>query len=435
MYIDSRFAACVSDILALIVCFLENAVMRKGNPFVDTSLDPLSKLNLKETSDFVKSFPANKGGNKRNVVEAPSTPGRPVFSFSVGDNVSRKNFVPSKWNDAEKWLVSDHHSDNTAHHHHHLNGFVKSADFVSRKSSSSSNGSVIKQQTKVISEKTAEKASIFQEHRHHNGTSPSDSFDVLKDKFTNEIEPNLLKLECSEPLSESFIFKDPSSRDIGTEMTPLGSSTTSRCPTPFKSLSPPRHNTPATRSGPLDPTTKVSFDIGELQDCHLAKLKLETPFDLVASNWSSREEEEEDISKSLRHFEMSYECRKSISEPRVSTWEEDEKTKCCLRYQREEAKIQAWVDLQNAKAEAESRKLEVKIQKMRSKFEEKLMRKMAMVHRKAEELRTAAQLEHTEQIQKATTEQAKKTINQHQSMHFSGHSGSCGCFPCNNLHP
>ncbi|KAI3512462.1 hypothetical protein L1887_19778 [Cichorium endivia] len=427
MYIDSRFAAWVSDILALIV-------MRKGNPFVDTSLDPLSKLNLKETSDFVKSFPANKGGNKRNVVEAPSTPGRPVFSFSVGDNVSRKNFVPSKWNDAEKWLVSDHHSDSTAHHHHHLNGFVKSADFVSRKSSSS-NGSVIKQQTKVISEKPAEKVSIFQEHRHHNGTSPSDSFDVLKDKFTNEIEPNLLKLECSEPLSESFIFKDPSSRDIGTEMTPLGSSTTSRCPTPFKSLSPPRHNTPATRSGPLDPTTKVSFDIGELQDCHLAKLKLETPFDLVASNWSSREEEEEDISKSLRHFEMSYECRKSISEPRVSTWEEDEKTKCCLRYQREEAKIQAWVDLQNAKAEAESRKLEVKIQKMRSKFEEKLMRKMAMVHRKAEELRTAAQLEHTEQIQKATTEQAKKTINQHQSMHFSGHSGSCGCFPCNNLHP
>lgn len=29
------------------------------------------------------------------------------------------------------------------------------------------------------------------------------------------------------------------------------------------------------------------------------------------------------------------------------------------RYQREEAKIQAWVNLQNAKAEAQSRKLEV----------------------------------------------------------------------------
>jgi Remorin, C-terminal region len=29
------------------------------------------------------------------------------------------------------------------------------------------------------------------------------------------------------------------------------------------------------------------------------------------------------------------------------------------RYQREEAKIQAWVNLENAKAEAQSRKLEV----------------------------------------------------------------------------
>lgn len=31
------------------------------------------------------------------------------------------------------------------------------------------------------------------------------------------------------------------------------------------------------------------------------------------------------------------------------------------RYQREEAKIQAWVNLQNAKAEAQSRKLEVNL--------------------------------------------------------------------------
>ncbi|KAI3729025.1 hypothetical protein L6452_17671 [Arctium lappa] len=111
-------------------------------------------------------------------------------------------------------------------------------------------------------------------------------FNLIVDKFTNEVE-------CLEPLSEGFVFRDPSmvdvgtgvvdevkSRDIGTEMTPLGSSTTSRCPTIFKSLSP--HNTPASRSAP------------------------------------------------------------------------------CSRYQREEAKIQAWVDLQNAKAEAQSRKLEHK---------------------------------------------------------------------------
>lgn len=155
--------------------------MRKGNPFVD--IDPLSKLNLKETTEFVKAFPVGvKKDNKRNVVEAPPTPGRPVFSFSVGNNVTRKNPVSSKWNDAEKWLISDQNQN------HHLDGFVKSADFVSRKSTSS-NG--IKQnQSKVISE---EKVSIFKDnHHYHNSKPSSDSFDVLKGKLLNYPFPTFL---------------------------------------------------------------------------------------------------------------------------------------------------------------------------------------------------------------------------------------------------
>lgn len=124
-------------------------------------------------------------------------------------------------------------------------------------------------------------------------------------------------------------------RDIGTEMTPLGSSTTSRCPTPFKSTSPVRYNTPASRSGPLglagEGGDSATVDISQLQECHLAKLQLPSQYDSVTSNWSSREEEEEEISKSLRHFETGNECRKSISDSRAAAWEEEEKTKCCNR--------------------------------------------------------------------------------------------------------
>lgn len=126
-------------------------------------------------------------------------------------------------------------------------------------------------------------------------------------------------------------------RDIGTEMTPLGSSTTSRCHTPFISSSPARHNTPANRSGPLassDSATTGAIDIAQFQECHLAKLRLGTQFDSVTSNWSSKEEEEEDISKSLRHFEINNECPKIVSESKESrtcAWEEEEKNKCCLR--------------------------------------------------------------------------------------------------------
>ena len=122
-------------------------------------------------------------------------------------------------------------------------------------------------------------------------------------------------------------------KDVGTEMTPLGSSTTSRCHTPFKSSSPARHNTPASRSGPLSlanhDNTSCTVDPIRLEECHFAKLQLGTQYDYsVTSHWSSREEEEEEISKSLRHNAS----QKADSDCRAATWEEEEKTKCCLRY-------------------------------------------------------------------------------------------------------
>ncbi|XVF86987.1 hypothetical protein PTKIN_Ptkin18bG0084400 [Pterospermum kingtungense] len=382
----------------------------KGNPFADTFPDPLCKLNLNETSEFVKAFPMaasrnstdsrGEGGGgfldvsiqrrrgvnsvteQRRVYEAPSTPGRPVFSFS-GGNLARKSF-PSKWDDAEKWLISSsscHGSPSPAH-------TIKPPPDSSKMTKQFCDN--FKQQTEIFADKsrvteekvtkvlTSFKGSVSLEH--HNPTScfsgiPGSAHVLLKDKFTDEVDPILPKFRYSEPSREGFLFRNSVSetmkdagtevlhqvnhRDVGTEMTPLGSCTTSRCHTPLKSSSPARHNTPADRSGPLasanSNNSNSTIDISQLQECHLAKLQLGTnKYD--TSNWSSREEEEEEVSKSLRHFESG---RKSVSDPRAATWEEEEMTKCCLRYQREEAKIQAWVNLQSAKAEAESRKLEV----------------------------------------------------------------------------
>ncbi|XP_031274210.1 uncharacterized protein LOC116132681 isoform X3 [Pistacia vera] len=397
----------------------------KDNPFVDSFPDPLCKLNLKETSEFVKSFPVAVNNNisaqrrregvnsvTQRRMEAPSTPGRPVFSFNVG-NFSRKS-VPSKWDDAEKWLNSSSCHESPAH----------TMKPIPESSKNHKQGEIFKQQMEVFSEKsrvTEEKVSKF---------ASSFQGSVCLD------HPNSVRAFNGVSGSTDVLLKGTEviqHRDIGTEMTPLGSSTVSRCHTPFKSSSPARHNTPANRSGPLTlghlDSTSSTIDISQLQECHLAKLQLGTQYDSVTSNWSSREEEEEEISKSLRHFETSTGCWKSVSDSRAAAYEEEEKTKCCLRYQREEAKIQAWVNLQSAKAEAQSKKLEVKIQKMRSNLEEKLMKRMAIVHRKAEEWRAAAQQQHTQQIQKAT-EQAQKIRH---NDHISGHS-SCGCFPCNNYH-
>ncbi|GLT46187.1 hypothetical protein SLA2020_199610 [Shorea laevis] len=436
----------------------------KGNPFEEAFPDPLCKLNLKETSEFVKSFPMaateSRGGflsaqrrregansvtiTQRRVAEAPSTPGRPVFSFS-GGSLARKS-IPSKWDNAEKWLINSSGHDSPAHtiKPPESSKMTKQMTFFAEKS-------------RVIEQEVPKLVSSIQgcvSLNHHNSArghfdAVSASSDVLlKDKFTDEVGPVFPNLRHLEPSKEGFLFRNSACetmkdagtevvhevkhRDFGTEMTPLGSSTTSRCHTPFKSPSPARHNTPANRSGPLvsgnSNISNATIDIAQLQEFHLAKLQLRTQCDSIASNWSSREEEEEEISKSLRHFETGTAIRKSISDSRAAAWEEEEKTKCCLRYQREEAKIQAWVNLQSAKAEAQSRKLEMKIQKMRSNFEEKLMKRMAIVHRKAEEWRATALQQHAEQIQRAA-DQAQK-MNRPNSQ-ISDH-GLCGCFPCNN---
>ena len=127
----------------------------------------------------------------------------------------------------------------------------------------------------------------------------------VADKFTDNVEPSkesfVFRSSCWEPAKNGVGAvaaggdDDLHRRDIGTEMTPLGSSTTSRCHTPIKSASPPRHNTPTGQSGPLVPYNGGGgMDISELTDCHFAKL------DLGAQFWSSKEEEEEEVSKSLR---------------------------------------------------------------------------------------------------------------------------------------
>ncbi|XP_045790016.1 uncharacterized protein LOC123884827 [Trifolium pratense] len=441
----------------------KNKNINNNNPFIDDFIDPLCKLNLKETSEFVKSLPlpninaenrrfSNDSITQIRKLEAPSTPGRPLFSFSssssiVGrNNLPRKSF-PSKWDDAEKWLISTSCHDSPAHKASSSESSRQCDNSFKQKSEDFS------VKSRVIEEKVLSKvgpnfqcSSSTLDHNNStvgafNGIScPTDI--VLKDKFTDSIEPILPKFRYSEPTKEGFLFRNQACdsmndaftevvhevkhKDAGTEMTPLGSSTTSRCHTPFKSSSPARHNTPASRSGPLALSNADCNDVIQLEECHFDKLQYgTTKYDLVAPNWSSSEEEEKEISKSLRHNAS----LKADSDCIAATWEEEEKNKCCLRYQREEAKIQAWINLQNAKAEARSKKLEVKIQKMRSNLEEKLMKRMSVVHRKAEEWRETARQQHLEQMEKST-QHAKKIIHRHNSQ-FSRHN-SCGCFPCNN---
>lgn len=80
--------------------------------------------------------------------------------------------------------------------------------------------------------------------------------------------------------------------------------------------------------------------------------------------------------------------------------------------------------------------LQVKIQKMRSNLEEKLMKRMAIVHRRAKECRAAAQLQHSQQLLRAYEQAQKIKIQQKQQQQqaslFTDHT-SCGCFSCSTI--
>lgn len=168
------------------------------NPFLDSFSDPLCKLNLKETSEFVKSFPVGNGVEGRGFseisvtrrnVEAPPTPGRPVFSFSTA-NFARKS-IPSKWDDAEKWILGGSScSDSPATNH----GFFKPMDASKMYSRQCSGykpnlGEVYAEKSRITEEKVSKVITAFQgplvlDHHHNtaravNGVVLSAPEDVL----------------------------------------------------------------------------------------------------------------------------------------------------------------------------------------------------------------------------------------------------------------
>ncbi|TVU24196.1 hypothetical protein EJB05_26614 [Eragrostis curvula] len=449
------------------------------NSFGPTFSDSHGSLNLKETtSEFARSsFPmatmarsssSNGHGRHHDASSTssssssaasaqrrradhhqqqvvPATPGRPLQFFTSPAHhhhqlVAPRRSVPSKWEDAEKWLRQSSDSD-------HGGGNGK-ATFSRQRSGGMGQrgGEELERRAPVMVRRSVD--ALADAHALSLYTPPAEV--LLKDKFTDNEEPSkesfvFQSSYCEQPAAKGKAAAAAGAadhrKDVGTEMTPLGgSTTTSRCPTPVKSTSPARHNTPASRSGPLVPYAGGGgMDISELADCHLAKLDLGARFDAMLVNWSSKEEEEEEVSKSLRHFEATnagaagggagMPCDKRGGHCR---WEDDDRAKSCIRYQREEAKIQAWINLESAKAEAQSRKLEVKIQKMRSNLEEKLMRRMSTVHRRAEEWRATAQAQHLQQLRRAADSVRRlKAASHHRHLPGSDVAAACGCFPCN----
>ncbi|XP_017237554.1 uncharacterized protein LOC108210680 isoform X3 [Daucus carota subsp. sativus] len=202
------------------------------------------------------------------------------------------------------------------------------------------------------------------------------------------------------------ISGDVSKRDMATQMSPEKS--------PHSSLK-ERHSFASSTSGVLP--------IVEWQDSHFPKHVRDVQVDerVTMSQWCKN-------SKFHTTGEGSGHCddwKKKALEIQSTNWEVSD-TASNNSIKREEARIAAWENLQKAKAEAAIRKLEMKLEKKRSSSMEKIMKKFKAAEKKARKMRSSDVVSSAQQA--STT--SHKLISFRRTRQISSLSG---CFTCHAL--
>ncbi|KAJ0981042.1 hypothetical protein J5N97_009297 [Dioscorea zingiberensis] len=193
-------------------------------------------------------------------------------------------------------------------------------------------------------------------------------------------------------------------RDMATQMSPEGSAQSS--PRERPSLSPSPQS--------VHPTTEF--------ESHFSKLEIrdvQVDDRVTVTRWSKKQIARNSDRRSTNIIQW----KKRSVEGRACAWEVSETAKCMSKSKREEAKITAWENLQKAKAEASIRKLEMKLEKKRSSSMDKILNKLRSAQRKAQEMRNAVNGSQANQVARTT----RKISYFRRSGQISSLSG---CFTC-----
>ncbi|NP_001150797.2 uncharacterized protein LOC100284430 [Zea mays] len=235
--------------------------------------------------------------------------------------------VPSKWNDAEKWIAGRHHR-----HVVHSNP--------------------------VFSKKPAAGA------------------------------PTELSSNRSSHKKPRFSPAAVSTRDVGTEMTPAASQEQSRSGTPAGAATPALS---PLCSAPSSPRRGGSSSVPERElrlrtRREIAALGLQLGKMSIAS-WASKEEgllAAASPEKDKRYAAVDTVVRSKAFEARAAAWEESNKCKLAARYQRKEAKIEGWESLQKCKFEAKLRQAEARAEQMKARAKQDLAKRLSALSHKVE---------------------------------------------------
>ncbi|CAL0324895.1 unnamed protein product [Lupinus luteus] len=281
--------------------------------------------------------------------------------------------TPSKWDDAQKWLV----------------GLSKVGEISQSKNKPRNSNADDLRLIASVPQKEHEYSSSEKEEENYDTTTSSTSIST-----TTCYDAETKKVECEESiwrsnnkaLENTRQVQSLCFRDMGTEMTPIASQEPSRTATPI------RATTPATRS-PIHSGTstpmRVQNGLGDAPEGQQQGTR-----EVSSSCNKVPEKKIEDHGRKL-----------SPLETRAMAWDEAERAKYMARFKREEVKIQAWENHEIRKAEMEMKKLEVKAERMKALAEERLTNKLAATKRIAEEKRANAEVKLNEKALR-TTERA-----------------------------
>ncbi|KAK6923041.1 Remorin, C-terminal [Dillenia turbinata] len=166
---------------------------------------------------------------------------------------------------------------------------------------------------------------------------------------------------------ENVVSPVASRRDMATQMSPKGSP----------------HTSPKGRSQSRSPPSILPA-VEPHSDAQMEVRDVQVDKRVTVIRWSKKQS-----TRQSRKGLGAKELDKGATEASSSSLDITEAAKDVSKIQREEAKITAWENLQKAKAEAEIRKLEVKLEKERSSSMDKILNKLKLAELKAQDMRNS----------------------------------------------
>lgn len=373
------------------------------------------------------------------------------FEFHRGERTSQHQVagpffrhVPSKWNDAEKWIVNRQAMNQSVIKKGLRNQGGRqmipnwmripetAINQVGETKMVDSSGS----STQNVVEKFSFDPRCSQANAGTNGVSRSREERNHYEGCVSEV-----------PIAETTVIpaiQSVSMRDVGTEMTPIPSQDPSRTGTPLGATTPslsPMSSMPSTpkrgapTSTPADATTDGETGLKEKAcktELSEKELQIKTRKEIAALgvqlgkmkivSWASQAETDPGT-PSLKAREMD-QLVKAEYVARAAAWEDAEKSKHIARYKREELKIEAWESHQRAKFEAKMREIEAQVERTIALAQDRMLEKTALASQRAEAKRAAAEARRNYQAAK-TSQQVEKI---RQTGHVPSHHRCCSWF-------